>query len=326
MKNFFFILLIALTNLMAELSWAQVQDLNYVLVLETKGRASVSVPFTDNKLAIMSGDLIPENWQVKGDSASAIKVLCQNGDVRMAYRHEAVFKACQNALPRDSKNIVRFRTEDEFEGIPYLIRPRSEKLLDLFPIVWDFKPQRGGDYVDLYLVCSKSGERLKLASGMQGGKISQLKNKVSLPREPFYIDICRAGSNKSCFSSVMREQVFVIQMVEGSAAKTDMGKTQHDLDETYVKAVNLYYQAFFDDAKDVLDRKHNSDNAQILFLQAQLNINLKLWHLAEKEIRLGLAKVKSSTTNHYLPQAFCAQLKLLDSANALNADKPSVCL
>ena len=248
------------------------------LVLDIKGPAQASRPFHNDHWRVHKQDLLAAEWQLTGESTVQITVLCQDHSTATLVRNQYIKEACLAPIPARGDSLIRYRGDQQMANLPVLIRPRSEKVLNLFPIRWRFDNRAR---VDIYANDTKSGHREKIAVGVRGSRYDQ--SPIELAPGTYQLDICRAGSRNLCATRTDKTSS-VYWLNDRERAKHFETLQQltlaivgpYSMDADYLAALYLLSQQFYDDALDRLQRNPapTSQNRALAHnLEWQLGLN-----------------------------------------------------
>ncbi|MCG8311896.1 MAG: hypothetical protein MI976_01660 [Pseudomonadales bacterium] len=261
----------------------------FAMVLAVMGNPALQRPWLKETYLVHPGDILHDEWILRGDSKTALTLLCENERTVTLLRNKSTADAC-TTTQRPKRSLIRFRYDEKDTRFPTLVRPRASKLLNLFPIQWHYNNPAS---VDVYLVTADTGERQLLKASISHNELHALGDirPSTLALQSYYIDVCRAGSKRLCFHSSARQLQKPFILV-GDKARTDivskLALKSADIAKYYglnyhiVNAGLLFFREYYDDARSILREELDiKSDAEILTKQ-------QLFYLAQTQQAVGL--------------------------------------
>lgn len=247
-------------------------------VIKTEGKPEAYIKDLKKQFPIQLGDFVKPDWKLKSNDPSRISIVCSDGEIGLVGRNQTPGEVCNQPKTINSEDLTRYRN-DRDKKFPEILRPRSEKIINLFPIKWRYEHN---SEVDVFIKNIDTDED-QIFKYQTGKSINKEKPEQSNNNKHYQIKVCRSGTTKLCSDNNYNITYTVADQQElqrlSLESKTLSSKSNFTYGQAY--SVLLYLNQYYDDALDKLDSEFLHGKLWAKYIAGQSHKNNALFEEAE---------------------------------------------
>lgn len=282
-----------------------------IIVIDTKGEVTIEAPNKTPPLDLFPGALIPGDWIIRGPTPAYATLLCSNNIIAIAARNQTADQVCHQPDGTPSNKLVRLR-QDEQDYVPFILRPRTSRVGNLFPIQWRYSGSTG---VDIFISQQHTGgPEIKLSPPENTTEL--IESDVDLPfdvTQSYQLRVCHKGSRSRCSDSANWGPITVLTNAELDKIEAQaslIADSANHFELPFIRAATYFSNSLYDDMNWLLTQiEHPQHHTSYLLARGYLQVGLYSAGVHKLEQLIQSAAFQNTPRDRLYKALACLTLK-----------------